>query len=98
MVSFTRLSSAIAPSFNFAKAASSGPIGFEDEVVGNHHADRKPRPDGDCRLDAERPAYHLLASLIYALPHPLLDRFGERTVAVAAHTGLRSDAQNGRQD
>ena len=55
-VSFIGLSSWIAPSFSFAMVASSASIGFENEIVGDHHAHRKSRPDGDGWLDvSDRP-------------------------------------------
>src|SRR5579863_6312273 len=97
-VSFTGLSSAMTPSFSLAKGTSSSAVGFEHEIVRDHHTDRETRADGDGRLDAERAADHLLAGLVDALRRPLLDRFGKRAVAVAAHAGLRPDAEDGRED
>src|ERR1700712_1142556 len=95
IVSFTGLSSAMAPSFSLAKGTSSSAVGFEHEIVCDHHANRETGADGDGRLDAERAADHLLAALVDALRCPLLDRFGGRAVAVAAHASLRPDTQDG---
>src|SRR6185437_4019105 len=97
-VSLTGLSSGIVPSLSFAMIVASCAVGFEDKVVRDHHAHRKTWPDGDGRLDVERTADHLLAGLIDALRHPLLDGFSERAVVVAAHAGLRSDAEERRED
>src|SRR5579883_451216 len=92
-VSFTGLSSGIVLSFSFAMIVASCAVRFEDKVVRDHHAHRKTWPDGDGRLDVERTADHLLAGLIDALRYALLNGLGERAVVVAAHAGLRSDAE-----
>src|SRR5579883_306045 len=97
-VSLTGLSSGIVPSFSFAMIVASCAIRFEDEVVRDHHAHRKTWPDSDGRLNVERPADHLLAGLIDALRHALLNGLGERAVVVAAHAGLRSDTKQRRED
>ncbi len=78
--------------------ASSRAVGFEDEIVGDHHAHQKTRSDCDRRLDVERTADHLLTGLVDALRHPLLNGSGQRAVIVAAHASLRSDAQDSRED
>src|SRR5579884_1503649 len=92
-VSLTGLSSGIVPSFSFAMIVASCAVGFENEVVRDHHAHWKAWPDGDGRLDVERAADHLLAGLVHALRHALLNGLGEGAVVVAAHAGLRSDAE-----
>src|SRR5579883_2660940 len=97
-VSFTGLSSGIVPSFSFAMIVASCAVRFEDKVVRDHHAHWKTRPDGDGRLNVERAADHLLAGLIDALRHPLLNGLGKRAVVVATHAGLRSDAEERRED
>src|SRR5262249_43770023 len=97
-VSFTGLSSAMTPSLSFAIRTSSAAIGFEHEIVRDHHPNRETRTDGDGRLDVERAADHLLAGLVEALRHALLDGLGERAIVVAAHAGFRADAQDGRED
>src|SRR5215472_9305098 len=97
-VSLTGLSSGIVPSFSFAMIVASCAVGFEDEVVRNHHAHRKTWPDGDGRLNVERAANHLLAGLIDALRHPLLNGFSERAIVVTTHAGLRSDAEQRREN
>jgi FMN-dependent NADH-azoreductase len=52
-VSFTGLSSAMAPSLSFDIFASSSPVRFEHEVTIDDHAHRESRPDRQCRLDIE---------------------------------------------
>jgi hypothetical protein len=66
--------------------------------VRDHHADWKTWPDGDGRLDVERAADHLLAGLVDALRHTLLNGLGERAVVVAADASLRSDAEQRGED
>src|SRR5574337_1422953 len=90
-VSLTGLSSGIVPSFSFAMIVASSAVGFENEVVRDHHAHRKTWPDRDRRLDVERAADNLLAGLVDALRHPLLNGLGERAIVVATHAGLRSE-------
>src|ERR1700734_501940 len=97
MVSFTGLSSAIAPSFSFAMTASSGAIGFEDEVVGDHHANREAWPDGDGRLDVQGARDDLLAGLVEALRRSLADCLRQVVLAVAG-AGLGPDTQQRGQD
>src|SRR3974390_2301870 len=97
-VSLTGLSSGIVPSFSFDMIVASCAVGFEDEVVRNHHPHWKTWPNGDGRLDVERAADHLLAGLVDALRHALLNGGGQRAVVIAAHTGFRPDAQDGRED
>src|SRR5579883_1080652 len=97
-VSLTGLSSGIVPSFSFAMIVASCAVGFENEVVRDHHAHWKTWPDGDGRLDVERAADYLLPGLVDALRHALLNGLGERAIIVAAHAGLRSDAEQRRED
>ena len=88
----------IVPSFSFAMIVASCAVGFENEVVRDYHAHWKFRTDGDRRLDVKRAADHLLAGLINALRHSLLNGLSERAIVVAAHAGLRSDAEQRGED
>ena len=72
-------------------------IGFEYEVVGDQDADREARPNGDGRLNVQRPADDLLANLAEALRRALTDRLGKIVFAVAG-AGLGADAEQGRED
>src|SRR5665213_1645574 len=96
-VSFTGLSSASAPSFSFAMAASSRVVGFENEIVGDQHPDRKAGADGDCRLDVERALHDLPARLADTVGGSLPQGLHQR-IFIVAGARLRPDAEDGRQD
>ena len=55
-------------------------VRFEHEIMRDHHSHRETRSNRDCRLNVQRAADDLLAGLIDALRHSLLDRFGKRAV------------------
>ena len=67
-VSFTGLSSAMAPSFSFVIFSAS--VWFEHEVAIDDYPHRKTRPDCQGRLDVEIAPNDLLTGLVRESPAP----------------------------
>ena len=81
-VSFTGLSSAMAPSFSFAIFSAS--VWFEHEVAIDDYPHRKTRPDCQGRLDVEIAPNDLLTGLIQGIPCPTAKGLQNGAVSVVS--------------
>jgi hypothetical protein len=84
-VSFTGLSSAMAPSFSFA--ISSASVWFEHKVAIDDYSHRETRPDCKGRLDVEIAPYDLLTGLAQGIPCPTAKGLQNGVVSVAIRAG-----------
>src|ERR1700738_5416907 len=90
MVSFTGLSSEMAPSLSFAYFRGFlSFVGFEDEIKVDDHADRETRPDRERRLNIEITLDDFLPGLIHAFARPAAKRLDD----IAVVTGIRAGSQ-----
>src|SRR5260370_38772894 len=92
IVSFTGLSSSIAPSFSFVMNTSSPAIRLEHEIVGNQHPHGKAWPDRDRRLHVQRTSDHLLSDLVEAFRRATADGL-QQIIRISARANLLPGAE-----